>query len=349
VLYFRRGKGKRIRLPDDLQSNDFQVAYDAALSGEAYNQVRAARVPSDTLLWLVERYMESGAWQQMAAATRKQKSLFFKDAIKKANNPAYLGITRRTMQKAMDSRASTPNAANNFLKAMRGLFKWAVKMEYMPSDPSADIESYKVKTEGFKVWSEDDARQFCETWPVGTKARLAFELCLVSGLRRGDLHRIGPQHLRSGQISIRATKPPYHLITVAVPAFLLATIAQTKTGDMAFMTKDNGQPFKSKESFGGWFGARCRESGLEKGKAAHGIRKFAATVAANTGDTTHELMAHFGWSNPQQAEIYTRGADRQRLGIRSSERSAEHLEGIMARTFEPGAGNVAKKQGNSDA
>ena len=162
------------------------------------------------------------------------------------------------------------------------------------------------------------------------------------------MHRIGPQHRKGRCISIRAAKPPHHQITVTVPQFLADTIDQTATGDMAYMTKDNGQPFKSKESFGGWFGAQCRAAGLETGKSAHGLRKFTATVAANSGDTTHDLMAHFGWSNPQQAEIYTRGADRQRLGIRSSERSAEHLEAIMPRTLMSGAGIVSKKKGNSN-
>lgn len=349
VFYFRRGKGKRMRLPNDLQSKEFQGAYEAALSGKAETHAYAARVPSDTLQWLVERYMETGLWQRFAVSTRKQKSLLFKSAIERAGNPAYRGITRRTIMNAMDARSGTAPLANNFLKAMRGLFKWAVLNEYVKSDPTEGVVSFIVKSDGFKVWEESDIAKFCAKWPVGSRPRLALELYLVSGLRRGDVHRIGPQHLKGDRLSMRAQKPPHHLITVTAPQFLLTTIESTPTGDMVFMTKDGKNPFKSKESFGNWFGARCREVGLEKGKAAHGLRKFAATMAANAGDTTHELMAHFGWSHPQQAETYTRGADRKRLGIRSSERSAEHLEGIMPRTSLTGAGKVPKKKGNSNA
>jgi integrase len=340
VLYFRRGKGKRTRLPDDTQSDAFRDAYEAALSGKQERAAYSARVPSDTLQWLAERYMESGRWANLSPATRKQQSLLFQDAIRRGNNPAYKGITRKTMMRAMDARASTPALANNFLKAMRGLFKWAVRNDYIDTDPSADVEGFRYKTDGFKVWDLADVEAFCTKWPVGTKPRLAFELYLVSGLRRSDVHRAGPQHLKGDILGIRAFKPPHHMITVKVPQFLLDTIALTETGDMVFVTKENGDPFLSKESFGNWFGARCREAGLEKGKAAHGIRKFAATVAANAGDTTHELMSHFGWSNPQQAEVYTRGADRKRLGLRSSERSAEHLADMMPRTGETGAGII---------
>lgn len=341
IFYFRRGKGQRVRLPDDLQSKEFEAAYEATLSGKAGYAKRSSETASGTLQWLVERYMESGRWAGLSVATRKQQGLFFKDAIEKAKNPPYRGITRKTMQSAMDARRSTPALANNFMKAMRGLFKWAVKNEFMDTDPTAGIDRFSYKTDGFAVWTIEDAVQFCDRWPVGTKPRLAFELFLASGLRRGDVFMVGPQHLRNGTLHFRASKNR-HVISVAVPRFLLATIAATPTGDMAFLTKNNGEPFSTKESFGNWFSARCRDAGLV-GKSAHGIRKLSATTAANAGSTTHELMAHFGWSTPAQAEVYTRGADRERLGIRSSERVADHFENVIPRTSQSGCGEKAKK------
>ena len=111
-----------------------------------------------------------------------------------------------------------------------------------------------------------------------------------------------------------------------------AALAATPTGDMAFMTREDGRPFTSKESFGNWFSARCREAGLARGKSAHGIRKLAATLAANAGSSTHQLMSHFGWQTTQQAEIYTRGADRERLGLESSARLADEIGNIKPRT-----------------
>ena len=216
-------------------------------------------------------------------------------------------------------------------------------MEYIEANPTEGVEGFTYKTDGFKVWTHEDVEAFCAKWPVGSKPRLALALYLVSGLRRSDVHRRGPQHMRDGIISIRAAKPPHHMITVKAPQALLDIIARTEIGDMAFMTKDNGQPFRSKESFGNWFGARCREAGLEKGKAAHGLRKLSATESANAGATTHELMARYGWSNPQQAEVYTRGADRQRLGIAASARMEERLSDIMPLTQEPGHPSPIKK------
>ncbi len=337
MYFFRRGKGPRIRLPDDAQSAAFQEAYEAALTGKAAMATRKARVPSDTLEWLIDRYMESGRWAGLSPATRKQQGLFFKDTIKRANNPPYAAITRRTIENSMQARRDTPALANNWLKAMRGLFGWAVRNEHIEVDPTQGVERIRYKTDGFKVWEQEDVQAFCQRWPFGTKPHLAFALFLVSGLRRGDMHRLGPQHLRGNVLSIRASKTSAP-ITVELPPFALEAIAATPTGDMAFMTKNSGEPFTSKESFGNWFSARCRDAGLEKGKSAHGLRKLAATMAADAGGTTHELMAHFGWSTPAQAEVYTRGADRARLGTQSSRRLAGEIENITPRTKQSGSG-----------
>ncbi|MEO1747768.1 MAG: hypothetical protein AAFR27_03970 [Pseudomonadota bacterium] len=89
-------------------------------------------------------------------------------------------------------------------------------------------------------------------------------------------------------------------ITVDLTDRAVDAISATKTGDMWFMIQSEGAPFKSKESFGNWFGARCREVGLEKGKSAHGVRKLTATLAADGRTTTHALMAHFGRQTVRQ-------------------------------------------------
>jgi Phage integrase family. len=45
----------------------------------------------------------------------------------------------------------------------------------------------------------------------------------------------------------------------------------------------------------------------------HGLRKAGATIAANNGATSRQLMAIFGWDSIRMAEQYTRRADQQRL------------------------------------
>src|SRR5690349_724239 len=49
--------------------------------------------------------------------------------------------------------------------------------------------------------------------------------------------------------------------------------------------------------------------------SAHGVRKIAATRAANAGATVAQLEAIFGWQGGSMAALYTRAADRRRLSI----------------------------------
>jgi integrase len=324
-FYFRRGKGARIRLPNDISSEEFKAAYESALSGSPASTTAAAPVNSKSVRWLISRYKESGAWKALSGATRYQRDRIFENVIKAAGNDPYVGITKKTMQKAMEKRIDTPAQANSVLKAMRGLFAWALKNEHVSIDPTVGVERVAYKSDGFPPWTIADAEAFCRRWPIGTKPRLAFELYLSSGLRRGDMHIAGRQHMRGKVFSIKTQKTGAE-VTIQFSDRLMGIIDATPTGDLRFLVKDNGEPFTSKFSFGNWFGARCRDADIEK--SAHGLRKLAATMAADSGGTTHELMSHFGWLKVDQAEIYTKGADRKRLGIQSSKRLADQIKNI---------------------
>lgn len=96
-----------------------------------------------------------------------------------------------------------------------------------------------------------------------------------------------------------------------------------------------GQPF-TVNGFGGWFKRRCREAGLER-CSAHGLRKAGATIAAENGATEHELMAIFGWTNPHQAAVYTKKANRDRLAA-----GAMHL--LVPRDEDEQGANVSHRK-----
>jgi len=67
-----------------------------------------------------------------------------------------------------------------------------------------------------------------------------------------------------------------------------------------------------------WFADRCKEAKVPG--RAHGLRKAGATIAAENGATTKQLMAIFGWSTLKMPELYARAADQKRLA-----ESAMHL------------------------
>ena len=92
---------------------------------------------------------------------------------------------------------------------------------------------------------------------------------------------------------------------------LRQSIDATLTGHLVYLVTEFGKPHSAK-GFGNRFKKRCREAGLED-LSAHGLRKLGAQRCAEAGATEHQLMALFGWTNPQQAAVYTRKANRAKL------------------------------------
>jgi integrase len=59
---------------------------------------------------------------------------------------------------------------------------------------------------GLRPGGEDDIAAFRAQNPSGTTPRLALELLLNTAQRRGDVVRMGRQHVRGGAIHIRQNK-----------------------------------------------------------------------------------------------------------------------------------------------
>lgn len=322
LLYFRVDKGPRTRLPDDPNSEEFKAAYRACLIGEPIPKKRVVGSPA-SMRWLIERYMESSAWRNdLSDATRRQRSNILKHVVDESGDAAFALVLPKHIRNRMERMSDTPAQANNYLKAMIGLFAWAVKNDHVQANPTTGVDRLKVRAKGFPEWTEEDGAAFRKHWPVGTTQRLAFELLLHTGLRRSDVVSLGRQHLKGRLLSI-TTQKTGTTITVELPDAVLALINATKTGDLHFLVTTFGKPF-SAAGFGNWFHDASAQAGIHKN--AHGVRKLAATIAANDGATSSELMAQFGWTTSQQADVYTKGADRVRLGISASRRVAGRMK-----------------------
>jgi integrase len=176
--------------------------------------------------------------------------------------------------------------------------------EHVNSNPTEGVAFVERPTgEGFAPWDESDVELFERCWPVGTRERLVFDLFQFTGLRRGDVARLGRQHVRDGVISLDTEKTGVR-VSIPLVAQLAHSIANSPTGDLAFVQM-------RKESLGNFFRDACRAAGISK--SAHGLRKLAATRLANAGASVSELQAWFAWTDSRMPSHYTRSADRQKL------------------------------------
>ena len=220
---------------------------------------------------------------------------------------------------------------------MRGLCKWAADAEHVASDRTRDVGDAEGQNHRFPAWTEADIERFASRWPIGTREQIAFDVLLYTGLRRGDAVILGRQHVRDGIFTVGVKTGAE--VTVQILAPLAQSLAAGPTGDLHFIVGERGQPL-TKESFGNWFGEACREAGVRK--SAHETMSRGPRIerVANTGATTDQLKAVFGWTDEKMPSLYPRGgADRKRLAQDALRRLAADLEAKLEpnnpNTFSP--------------
>jgi integrase len=126
--------------------------------------------------------------------------------LKTAGDVPLKAVSKTHIVQGRERRAKTPAAARNYLETMRGLFAWALDIELVKTNPTDGVKAIRPKTDGFPIWTEDDITKFEAHWPIGTRERVALDLIRFTGLRRGDVCRLGGSTSRMGLPESRLRK-----------------------------------------------------------------------------------------------------------------------------------------------
>jgi integrase len=81
------------------------------------------------------------------------------------------------------------------------MIRWMIDENHLDEDddPTIGLKSGKARRAARPAalpWTEDDMARYRAKWPLGTEARLMFDILHYTFLRLGDAHRFGPPHLR---------------------------------------------------------------------------------------------------------------------------------------------------------
>ena len=323
VYFWRKGQ-RKVRMREAPGSPEFAETYKRLLGrSEAGELATPDAGRSDTLRWLCTQYFASAEFRRLDPQTQRTRQGILEHILAEPVAPGaretFSGfpvgrLSSKAVSVLRDRKAELPGSADNRVKAMRRLFAWAKEQELVTSNPALDVRYVSGTTTGHHTWSIDEVEQFEAHHPIGTKARLALSLLLYTGVRRSDVVLLGRQHVRDGWLKFTQQKGRNRRpITVEIPVLdvLKDVLDRSPTGDLTFLVTEYGRPF-AVAGFGNKFRQWCDEAELSQ-CSAHGLRKAGATIAAENGATSHQLMSIFGWLTLQQAERYTRGAERKRL------------------------------------
>jgi integrase len=313
LFYFRRPGYRLVALPGAPGSSEFMDAYGRALDPKTAPrlEIGAARTKPGTIDALVALYYQSAEYAGLAKSTQATYRNII-ERFRTDHGAKRVALLAREHVKGMVAKkAETPSAANNFLKMLRMLMAFAIDANMRKDDPTIGVKRVRVTSEGFTVWREQDIAAFRVRHALGTRARLAMEMGLNTMQRRGDLVRMGRQHVHGGTLAIRQEKTG---TTIEIPVLpeLQSALDLLPAGQLIFLETEQGAAF-TPAGFGNWFREVCAEAGLPVGYNTHGLRKAGATRLADAGCSDHQIMAWGGWKSLSEVQRYTRAANRRRL------------------------------------
>jgi integrase len=307
-FYFRRRGGKAIPLPGMVGSEEFMAAYGAALAAtsNAPTDFGAVRTAPGTVDALVVNYYKSAAWLSLAEDSRRTRRYII-ERFRADHGGKRVALLRRDhFEKMLAEMTASSGVKANCIKAIRALMKSGIP-SMLKADPTEGIVVRRPKTPGHKPWSAAQVEQYRAYWKLGTQARLVLEFAYETASRRGEVVRLGPQHLYHGQngerrIRIARIKGSRDVDLPVTPELLAACNAMPQD-HLTYIHKENGAPL-AKGTLGVRFAEWATEAGLPKHCRMHGLKKTRMTDIVLAGGNAPQLMAVSGHRDMAVAQKY---------------------------------------------
>lgn len=317
------------------ETDGFKLELNALSAGQPAPSV--SRAAPGTIDDLITRFYGSAGWEGAGADTKRVRrgileAFRAKHGAKRVAKVTFEHIeailvakSRKQVDEDTGRTFGGKEAARSLRKQLVRLFAYGVKLGMIDHNPAERADRVKVpKTGGFHTWTETEIEQYQRHWALGTKARLALEIILWTGQRRGDARLFGRKHLKGGQIRYRMAKTGKELWLPAAQQLLEAIAAMPTTGLETFLVTDFGKPF-SRAGLGNKMREWCDAAGLP-GCTAHGLRKAIARRLAESGAGNQGIKSVGGWSGDAEVATYTAEVDQRNLAdVTLGRLSDQHL------------------------
>jgi integrase len=324
-FYLRRPGFQRIPLPGLPWSPEFMSAYEAALrDGPLPFEIGASRTKPGSINAVIVRLYGSVDFRSCSPETQRTRRHILEKFRIAHGDKSVATLQSRHVADMIAEKAATPAAARNFKKALAALMRFAMVQGFRRDNPVVGVSAPKIKGDGFKTWGEEHIAKFETHHAIGTRARLAFGLLLYTAQRRGDVVRMGRQHVRGGLLAVRQGKTGTSLL-IPIHQNLQRILDANEAQHLTFLVTSFGKPFTS-PGFGNIFRDWCNDAGVPRELSAHGLRKAACRRLAEAGCSANQIMAISGHRSLSEAEKYVRAADQVRL--------ARSAMATLATTFE---------------
>lgn len=318
-------------MPED---PDFMEHYHAARLGKSLNgdTLFTPRPVKESLNWLIGLHLDDMERHVKAGTVAKGTFIERRSLLKQfAAMPVEDGDTRGDWEfdipttdlvRVHSELAATPTKADNTIKALKALYKWAIKMGYATSNPAMGVERYNINKGGATAWKPADFKKYLEIHKPGTQAHLCLTLFAFTACRISDAYQMGRQHEKTidgvRHLAWQPQKKGSAFVTIPMMPQLEEAIAAQKVVGTTYLMTAHGRPFSSAEGLRNRFKKWCEEAGLGH-LSSHGIRKGAGEYLAENGATQYGIMTVHGHTEAQTSEVYTKNVQRRSLARETME------------------------------
>lgn len=320
-------------------SEGFRQEYKSCLDGMAAEQIMPGvdRVVPGSFDDLIARYYRSPDFLDPGPRTQ----VVYRGVIErwrvKYGKAKVRDLEARHVGDMMAEMLPHRTAANMLRKRLRALMQFAIRQGMATTNPVTATKPYRVDSDGFHTWTEDEIARYEARHPIGTNARLALDLMLWTGQRGGDARVMGPQHIVNKRLAVTQEKTGSTVSLPILPALARSILAR-KSGALVFLLSAHGKPYSPK-SFGQRFRKWCDEAGLPN-CSAHGLRKAAARRFAEAGCSNQQIKSWTGHTTDSEVSRYTAAADQQAM----SDAAGEMLMANLAKGLAIDALNPLEKE-----
>jgi integrase len=311
--WYHRKTGKRI--PHHPLTPEFMAMKRDLDAGLVRPTVAARSVAA-----LIAEFRGSAEYAGLAAGTRAEYRRHMKTIEAIVGGFPVAQITMQHVAKVRDKFQATPAKANGVSRMFSRLLGYAVApLGWIASNPCQRLKLMKVGS-GQAPLLEAEIARFRDKNPIGTPARLAFEICLATALRISDIVKVTRDQLREMLIATVSQKTG--ILTVAMPTAELRAAFEAwervcrdcdvDIGIYALGTTD-GRPLH-KRTVSGDLETAYVAAGFGAKQRTHALRYTAATrlfeagyhyddIAEVTGHAMAEMAKHYCKKRRRSEEV----------------------------------------------
>lgn len=302
--YYRVGKGKRVAIHGEPGTDAFAASYLCA----AKQIVSLGNSQERTFNALAKAYYASVKFLKTKDSSKRIARGIIDAFCKEHGHRIVSQMMEADVDMIIAGKANTPAAANNWLKYIRVLLRYAIRLKWITQNPAQDAEGFEGGEH--HSWIDAELTQYEKRWPLGSRQRIAFDLFLYTGQRLSDVCSMPPSAILPGNfVSVKQEKTGAELIIPMHPN-LIHSMNLWRGAGATILAKNNGKPY-AVGSYGRLMADAIAAAGLPERCVTHGLRKAAARRLAEAGCSVFQIAAITGHKSIKELQRYTAAASQK--------------------------------------